>query len=52
MDVFPEVQNVTPLKEKKASLDFPGGPVAKTPSSLQGAWVRSLVRELDPTWHN
>ena len=26
--------------------DFPGSPVAKTLLSLQGAWVRSLVREL------
>ena len=29
--------------------DFPGGPVAKT---MQGPWVRSLVRELDPTCFN
>ena len=31
-------------------MDFPGGPGAKTPlSQVQGAQVRSLVRELDPT---
>ena len=28
--------------------DFPGGPVAKTVLPMQEAWVRSLVRELDP----
>ena len=27
--------------------DFPGGPVAKTVFPTQGAWVQSLVRELD-----
>jgi len=31
---------------------FPGGPVAKTVLPRQGAWVQSLVRELDPTCHN
>ena len=32
---------------------LPGGPVAKTPcSQWQGAQVRSLVRELDPTCHS
>ena len=25
--------------------DFPGGPVVKTALSVQGAWVKSLVRE-------
>jgi len=31
-------------------MDFPGGPGAKTPlSQVQGAQVRSLGRELDPT---
>ena len=29
--------------------DFLGGPVAKTAFPMQGAWVQSLVRELDPT---
>ena len=29
--------------------DFPGGPVAKTVLPMQGVWVRSLVRDLDPT---
>ena len=32
--------------------DFPGGPVAKTALPMQGAWVRSLIRELDSTGHN
>ena len=32
--------------------DFPGGPVAKTVLPVQGAWVKSLVRELDPTCRN
>ena len=32
--------------------DFPGGPVAKTLLPIQGAWVPSLVRELDPTCPN
>ena len=38
----------------KTHSDSPGGPVAKAPHSLptQEAWVRSLVRELDPTCHN
>ena len=26
--------------------DVPGSPVVKTPHFLQGAWVRSLIREL------
>ena len=28
--------------------DFSGGPVAKTQLLMQGTWVRSLIRELDP----
>ena len=32
--------------------DFPGDPVAEPTLSVQGAQVRCLVRELDPTWHN
>ena len=32
--------------------DFPGGPVAKTALPMQGAWVQSLARELDPTYHD
>ena len=32
--------------------DFPGGPVAKTARSMQRAWVRSLVRELEPSCCN
>ena len=33
--------------------DFSGGPVAKIPhSQCRGAWVPSLVGELDPTCHN
>ena len=31
---------------------FPGGPVAKTVLPMLGAWVRSLIRELDPTYRN
>ena len=31
---------------------FSGGLVAKTPCSMQGAWVESLIWELDPTCHN
>ena len=37
---------------KRPRSDFPGGPVAKTALPMQGTWVRSLVRELDPTCHN
>ena len=34
-------------------LNFPGGPVAKTLcSQCRGAWVQSLVRELNPTCCN
>ena len=29
--------------------DFPGGAVVKTVLPMQGAWVQSLVWELDPT---
>ena len=36
-----------PLKELLG--DFPGGPVADAMLSIQGSWVRSLVRELVPT---
>ena len=32
--------------------DFPGGPVADSALPVQGAWVQSLVRELDPAYHN
>ena len=33
--------------------DFPGSPVAKTPcSQCRGAWVSSLLRELDPACRN
>ena len=32
--------------------DFPGGPVAKMAFPVQGVWVQSLVRELDPTSSN
>ena len=38
---------------KDISGDFPGGLVAETPcSQCRGAWVHSLVRELDPTCCN
>ena len=32
--------------------DLPGGPVAKTLLPMQGAWIQSLARELDPLCHN
>ena len=32
--------------------DLPGGPGADSTLSVQGAWVQTLVRELDPTCHN
>ena len=32
--------------------DFPGGPVAKTLLPMQGAWIQSLIRELDSACHN
>ena len=33
--------------------DFPRGPVAKIPQLImQGVWVQSLIRELDPASHN
>lgn len=32
--------------------DFSGGPVIKNPLAKAGAWVRSLVRELNPTCNN
>ena len=43
----------SPFKKKK-SQDSPGGPMAKTAYGLpvQGAWVQSPVRELDPTCRN
>ena len=35
------------------SRDFPACPMAKTPCSpMHGAWVQSLVEELDPMCHN
>ena len=37
---------------KRATWDLPGSPVADSSLSIQGAWVQSLVRELDPTYHN
>ena len=36
------------VSRKNTSGDFPGGLVAKTLLSMQGAQVQSLVRELDP----
>ena len=32
--------------------DFPGSPVADSKFALQGAGVRSMVKELDPTRSN
>ena len=40
------------LKKKKNLGDFPCGPAAKTLLPVQGTWVQSLVRELDPTCQN
>lgn len=38
---------------KREYRGLPGGPVTRTLSSqCSGAWVRSLVGELDPTRHN
>ena len=39
-------------KKRERERDFPGGLVAKTVLLMEQAWVRSLVRELDPTWCN
>ena len=39
--------------KKTNTLDFPGGPVAKTASSQgRGPWIQSLVRGLDRTCRN
>ena len=62
-DVAEKVYNVPANKGRTTALqiklirnqwegNFPGGPVADSPLPLQGAQVRSLVRELDPVWHN
>jgi len=40
------------MKHKRGPWDFPGDPAADSTLSLQGDWVLSLVRELDPTCHN
>ena len=32
----------------KKGWDFPGGPMADSTPPVEGAWVRSLVREQDP----
>ena len=39
------------LKSNKLK-NFSGGPVAKTLFPMQGGWVWSLVRELDPACQN
>ena len=36
--------------KKQNRRDFPGGLMVMLP--MQGAWVRPLVRELDPACHN
>ena len=37
--------------QKQNMRDFLGGPVTKIPVlPMQGDWVRSLVREIDPTY--
>lgn len=43
-----KIPNVFPQLLELRQRDFPGGPVAKTPHSQQGAWVPPLVREPDP----
>ena len=40
------------LSERDNGGDFPGGAVAETALPMHGAWVLSLVWELDPTCHN
>ena len=37
---------------KTHTREFPGGPVADSTLPMQGAWVQSLVMELDPTCLN
>ena len=46
------VHQIVGCRTEKIYRDFPGGPVVKTTLPMQGARVRSLVRELDPTCHN
>ena len=47
-EVILHIEYYFSLKSEK-SRDFSGGPVVKTVLLGQGAWVPSLVRELDPT---
>jgi len=46
-----EQLSLSPSKLKTFG-DLFGGPVAKTLFANAGAWVQSLVRELDPSCHN
>ena len=39
----------TSLYAESSLWDFPGGPVSKSPHTMPGTQVQSLVRELDPT---
>ena len=44
------MSNHRKLPKEKSSWNFPGGPVTKESTlPMQGAWVRPLLRELDPT---
>ena len=48
-----KTQHNQKINKDKEPWDSPGGSVAKVPcSQSKGTWVRSLVRELDPTWGN
>ena len=47
----PEVNRACP-SDSNSERDAPGGPVAETPSLMQGFQVQPLVRELDPTHSN
>ena len=45
--------NIIPINTfRRENRDFPGSPVAKTAPAMQGVQIQSLVRELDPSWHN
>ena len=38
------------IKLNTSFLELPIGPMAKTLLLMQGTWIWSLVRELDPIW--
>ena len=41
--------SITSIAKVTKGRKFPGGPVADSVLPMQGAWVQSLTRELDPT---